>query len=198
MARKPERQPDPSPMRLRAWAGRLVLAVAWLLAGTAASAGVAPDPVALAARIHDEVNLARRAHGLPPLAWEAPLAGIAAAHSTDMARRHYFSHASPEGQTMRERYAAGAFECRVQRGDDIHLGAENIAMHTLYARVRIDAQGRRRHEWLDDAALARKVVAAWLDSAGHRSNLLAPHWQREGIGLAFNADDEVFVTQNFC
>ena len=163
-----------------------------------AAADIAPDPAALAARIHQEVNLAREREGLSPLAWHGELAAIAQTHSADMVGRDYFSHASPEGTSMRERYAQAAYECAVQVGEEIYVGAENIAMHTLYRRVRIDSAGRRHYDWLDDAALARKVVNGWLQSAGHRQNILAPHWQREGIGLAFNADYEVLITQNFC
>jgi len=177
------------------WLPMLVMLLGWCLT---AMADIAPDAAALAARIHQEVNLAREREGLPPLAWHGELAAIAQKHSTDMVGRDYFSHASPEGTSMRERYEQAAYECAVQVGEEIYVGAENIAMHTLYRRVRIDSAGRRHYDWLDDAALARKVVSGWLQSAGHRQNMLAPHWQREGIGLAFNADYEVLITQNFC
>ncbi len=172
--------------------------IALLVCCLPALAATAPDPAALAARIHQEVNIARHAQGLAPLAWDPALASIAQDHSSDMARRHYFSHASPDGASMRERYAQAAYECSLQAGDEILLGAENIAMHTLYRRKRIDSDGQRHYEWLDDAALARRVVQGWLESAGHRRNILTVHWQHEGVGIAINADNEVLITQNFC
>ena len=185
-------------MRTGAIVRRAVILILLLGGSLPVLAATAPDPVALAARIHQEVNIARREQGLPLLAWEPALGDIAQQHSIDMARRRYFSHASPEGTSMRERYAQAAFECEVQVGEEIHLGAENIALHSLYRRKRIDSDGQRHYEWLDDAALARRVVQGWLASAGHRRNILSVHWRREGIGIAINVDNDVLITQNFC
>lgn len=176
----------------------LAAAMLCVIAARLPAAGVTPDPVALAARIHQEVNLARSRAGLPPLAWQAELATVAQAHSADMVRRDYFAHTDPDGDSMGERYLQAGYECHVQVGQEIHLGAENIALHALFSRMLIGSDGKRRYEWLDDAALARKVVDAWMQSEGHRRNLLAPQWRVEGIGLAFNDAWDVLITQNFC
>lgn len=178
--------------------GRRWLYAVLLACTLAAQAAPAPDPAALAARIHQEVNAARAQQGLPPLSWQAALADIARGHSRDMAAQDYFAHTSPAGKSMRDRYTQAGYECAQRVGSEIHLGAENIAMHTLYRQVVIGSNGQRDYEWLDDAALARKVVAGWMESAGHRRNILSPTWQHEGIGLAFNAAFEVLITQNFC
>jgi uncharacterized protein YkwD len=57
----------------------------------------------LAQRIHAQVNVERKKHGLPALAWQAALARIAASHSRDMARRNYLGHDSPGGHDFRYR-----------------------------------------------------------------------------------------------
>lgn len=184
-----------TPLRGGRWLPLLTLLLVTNLPG---ATNVAPDPQALARRIHQEVNIARAREGLPPLAWDGDLATIAQAHSADMVARDYFSHANPEGRSMRERYEAAGYACTVAVGTQIYVGAENIAMHTLYERFHLEPDGGRRYEWLDDAALARRVVAGWMESAGHRRNLLASHWRSEGLGLAFNTVHEVLITQNFC
>ena len=46
--------------------------------------------------------------------------------------------------------------------------------------------------------LANLVVDGWMDSPGHRENILNSSYDVEGIGVAINDDEEVYVTQNFC
>ncbi len=173
-----------------AWAAALALAGA----ADAAADGDAALAAQLAARLHAEVGALRAAAGLAPLAWDAALAAIAAEHSADMARRHYFAHTSPEGVTFQMRYAAANYECRVEVARRIHLGAENIAKreHRVTGRI-----ANASAPWPDTAQLARDIAADWRASAGHRRNLFAPHWRREGIGVHATAT-EILVTQNFC
>ncbi|MGE3774428.1 MAG: CAP domain-containing protein [Gammaproteobacteria bacterium] len=177
------------------------LARGWLVCVAAAGglAAAAPDgetvlATQLAARLHAEVGAARQAAGLAPLAWDPALAAIAAAHSADMARRQYFAHASPDGSTFRARYAAANYDCRVQVGQRIHLGAENIAKREQHVSGKA---ANALPPWPDTARLARDIVADWMKSAGHRRNLLTPHWRREGIGVHATAT-EILVTQSFC
>lgn len=148
----------------------------------------------LAARLHTEVGIARAAHGLPPLQWDAALAAVAAAHSADMARRRYFAHASPDGDSFRERYATANYECRIAIGERLYLGAENLARRRRTVRGGRDEVAA---SWPDTARLAREIVADWMASGGHRRNLLAPQWRREGIGVHATRT-ELLVTQNFC
>jgi len=41
-------------------------------------------------------------------------------------------------------------------------------------------------------------VRGWMDSPGHRKNILTPHWRNEGVGVFLSPDEKVFITQNFC
>ena len=46
---------------------------------------------------------------------------------------------------------------------------------------------------------AQKTIDSWMNSPGHRENILTPWWNEEGLGVKINPDtDELFVTQNFC
>lgn len=151
----------------------------------------------VAQRIHKLVNAERRKHKLPALDWDGKLALIAANHSRDMARRNYLSHDSPEGQDFIQRYRQGGYKCEVRVGRIVHTGAENIALGRLYNTTRT-VNGVAYYDWNSAEAIARQTVEGWMKSAGHRENILTPHWKREGIGVEIAPDNRVLVTQNLC
>jgi len=155
------------------------------------------DPMDLAARIHALVNEERAKQKLPALAWNDRLATIAGKHSGDMAERHYVAHDSPEGRRFTDRYRAGGFECGIRVGNTIYTGAENIALNHLYNSVTI-VNGRRIYHWNSADTIARRAVTNWMNSPGHRRNILTPQWKNEGIGVTIAPDNKVYVTQNFC
>lgn len=155
------------------------------------------DAVDLARRIHTHVNEERARHGLAALAWDAKLARIAGQHSRDMAKRNYLSHDSPEGRGFDDRYRQAGYSCAVRVGRVVHAGAENIALGRLYNSMRT-RNGVAEYDWNSAGQIARRVVDGWMDSRGHRKNILTPHWRREGIGVEVHPDNKVYVTQNFC
>jgi uncharacterized protein YkwD len=119
--------------------------------------------------VHDAVNEARRAEGLPPLNADEDLARIARDHSCAMARQGFFDHQSPGGETMGDRIR--------KAGKRYASVAENIA----------------RIESRDPAA---RAVAGWLKSPGHRKNMMAPAFTHTGVG-ACRAGRTVYFTQLF-
>jgi uncharacterized protein YkwD len=108
-------------------------------------------------RIEDEVvaivNRERFNRGLPRLRIDERLRASARAHSQDMAERGYFAHQSPDGTTPAERMRAWGHP---------QPGAENIAMGQPRPQV---------------------VVTAWMESPGHRANILRPDFQSIGVGI---------------
>jgi uncharacterized protein YkwD len=160
-----------------------------------------PQPAVSAAdvaqRIHKLVNAERKKHGLPALVWDGALARIATNHSRDMAHRNYLGHDSPEGHDLIYRYKHAGYKCEVRVGRVIHTGAENVALGRLYNSV-TRRNGVATYEWNSPEAIARKTVDGWMNSSGHRENILAPHWKREGIGVEIAPDNRVLVTQNLC
>jgi uncharacterized protein YkwD len=151
----------------------------------------------LAQRIHAQINQQRAKHGLAALSWNADLARIAARHSRDMAERNYLSHDSPEGRGFVDRYRQAGFSCQIRIGREIHAGAENIALGRLYNSATIE-NGVTYYDWNSAQQIARRAVDGWMRSHGHRKNILAPYWQREGIGVEVRPDNKVYITQNFC
>ncbi|WP_448610182.1 CAP domain-containing protein [Geodermatophilus sp. URMC 60] len=129
----------------------------------ATTAEAAPVPVARAAAPADPgaetavlalVNEARRGAGCGAVTADPALAAVARAHSADMRDRDYFSHTSPEGLSP--------FDRAEQAGID-YSRAENIA----FGQADADA-----------------VMEAWLESPGHRANILDCGLTKLGVGVA--------------
>ncbi|NUB90738.1 CAP domain-containing protein [Haloterrigena sp. SYSU A121-1] len=150
------------------------------------------DRAALERYVHEAVNEERTARGLEPLEFDTELRDIARAHSEDMAERGYFSHVDPEGNDVTDRYERAGYECNANG----YTGGENLAQ-TWYDTPVVDDDGETvRYE--TEQELADGIVTQWMNSPGHRENLLATQWENEGIGVYVTDDNRVFVTQNFC
>ncbi|MCQ8828876.1 CAP domain-containing protein [Streptomyces malaysiensis] len=113
-------------------------------------------------------NAERAAARLAPLAQDPRLAAAAQAHSDDMVARDFYSHTGPEGHQPWDRTrAAGA----------THRGiGENIAC------------GQRS---------PAEVVRGWMDSPGHRANILKPDFTHIGVGHATGSRAGTYWTQVF-
>ncbi len=110
------------------------------------------------------VNAARREHRRRPLVPDENLDQAAQAHAGDQLQRAYYAHESPEGEKVRERAEkAGALGFRI-------IG-ENIA------------------KGLFDP---EEVVRRWLESSGHRRNILHPRYRKLGVGVAFGENEKGF------
>ncbi|RDI95754.1 CAP domain-containing protein [Meiothermus sp. QL-1] len=117
-------------------------------------------------------NEARQAQGLGPLVWDALAHRAALHHAQDMLKRNYFAHRSPEGQGPAERLQrAGVLEVAV---------GENLAQFAGYP----------------EAEVPRRALEGWLESPGHRANLLNPRFTHLGVGLV-REGRRVVVVQNF-
>ena len=123
-------------------------------------------------------NEARAAQSLPPLAPEPDLAMIARGHSTDMLARGYFDHNNPDRDGPADRVAQ-------HHRRHIGLIGENLWM-------RKNTGGATPA----DSVLAADVMAAWMNSPGHRANILRPEYTHLGVGVSrFNND--IRATQLF-
>jgi uncharacterized protein YkwD len=108
------------------------------------------------------VNRRRAAHGMGDLKVSKRLRKAASGHSRAMVRYDFFSHYSLSGRTFERRirlagYLAGARSWRV---------GEVIAAGT----------GRR--------GTARSIVKAWMQSPGHREQILTRGYRHLGVGVA--------------
>ena len=134
-------------------------------------------------KVHAGINAERARNGGSPLQWEEQLAAVARAHSDDMTSRGYFSHDTPEGLGPSDRIDRAGYSC--WKGS--HYGvAENIAIETTLG---------------DLDRTAAEAVRGWMNSPGHRTNLLGRQYDRTGIGASFGTwrgYKAVYLTQVFC
>lgn len=128
-------------------------------------------PEDLARTRADVVELTNRERGrarLAPLAVDRWLTAAAQAHSADMVARDFYSHTSPEGTQPWDRAAAAGSRRRT-------IG-ENIAC------------GQRS---------AAEVVEGWMNSPGHRANILKPDFTHIGVGFVGGGRTGTYWTQLF-
>jgi uncharacterized protein YkwD len=112
-------------------------------------------------------NQARAASGARALVCDELMTTVARAHSQDMCDRGYFSHTSRDGRSP--------FDRMRDAGVRFGTAGENIA------------QGQRS---------ADEVHNAWMNSAGHRMNILNGAYRRLGVGLA-ECGGRMYWTQVF-
>ncbi len=143
------------------------------------------------AAIHEQVNEIRAEQGLRPLVYDDELEQIGRYHSADMAQSDYVGHESPRGEGVRDRYERFDYDCRIRlQGSNVIHGGENVFF------IRFGGVD------YTDEDIANRAVEGWLNSTGHRENLLADHWFRQGVGVTVLEEEtgnfSVYVTQNFC
>jgi uncharacterized protein YkwD len=148
------------------------LALCLLILTISISAQDATQPNDIEKRAFEQTNLARIQNGLPPLAWDGEVCRMARAHSENMSRRGFFSHATPEGLRLRDRARlVGIIHYSV-------LG-ENIAYNQGYD---------------DPGGFA---VERWMLSPKHRENILSREFRAMAIGSFIASDGSVYLTQTF-
>ncbi|MBM7837527.1 uncharacterized protein YkwD [Alkalihalobacillus xiaoxiensis] len=114
-------------------------------------------------QIFEHTNHIRKHHELNPFEWSEEVSNVAYLHSLDMHDQQFFDHISPGRGNLADRFNEGAVEFKV--------AGENIAL-----------------KYVDGVA----AVEGWLNSEGHRVNLLHQEYHYLGVGVY----DE-YYTQNF-
>jgi uncharacterized protein YkwD len=110
------------------------------------------------------VNQQRQQAGCAAFTEDSHLDTAAQSHSSDMATQHYFDHTTPSGVTFDKRETAAGYPSP---------GGENIAM---------------------GQTSAQQVMTDWMNSPGHRANILNCDFTAIGIGLD---TDGWYWTQDF-
>ena len=116
-------------------------------------------------QVVDLTNAERAKEGLAPLQIDSALTKSAQLKSQDMKDNNYFSHTSPK--------YGSPFDQMKSLGISYKSAAENIAM------------GQRS---------AQEVVQGWMNSAGHRANIMNGSYTHIGVGLS---DSGYYWTQQF-
>lgn len=131
------------------------------------------DPIAIEiSDVIEETNKARLAEGLAPLAVSSLLNTSAEYKVDDMVAKQYFEHDSPTGE--------GVSDLGERAGYNYVIMGENLA--------------------LGDFANAEDLVDAWMNSPGHRANILSPKYQDIGVSVkraSYEGRQVWFAVQHF-
>ena len=114
------------------------------------------------------VNKERKANGLSSLSLDSQLAKLAQLKAEDLAKNAYFSHTSPT--------YGSAFDMMKTYGVSYKTAGENIA------------KGQKT---------AESVMDSWMNSSGHRANILKSDYTKIGVGYAKSADGTTYWVQMF-
>lgn len=157
------------------------------------------DPSVIETRIHELINVQREHNGLAPLSYDPFLADIARGHSWDMVTRNFFDHVNPDGKNPRARGDAAGYPCiRTYKSYDTLGIAENLFQGNRYSAYTTTNGAITSYDWNSAEQVADTAVSGWMNSSGHRKNILTGTFEQEGIGVAFSGDDKIYVTENFC
>lgn len=113
-------------------------------------------------------NEERAKHGLTALTWEDDVAKVAQKYSEYMAKNNFLAHEGIDGSTPKTRIDDGEIKY-TSLGENIGMGTEH----------------------------AKDIVRAWMESEGHRANILRPEYTHLGVGVARGDNGYLFWTQNF-
>jgi uncharacterized protein YkwD len=119
----------------------------------------------------DEINDIRRVRHLRPLSMLEDLLPVARQYSRRMAEERFFSHTDPEGRSVRERVDEAEIKWRM-------LG-ENLAYANGY---------------INPVAAS---LRGWMESPGHRRNILDPDYSKTAIGVWVSSNGTVYFTEIF-
>jgi len=128
-----------------------------------------PEPFENALQLFEAMNAARAAEGLQPLAWSAPLEGVALARANHLLQHGYFGHYGPDGTS--------AFTELRARGIDYQVAGENLA----------------RNNFPGDESPAA-AFEALMASPSHRANILEPRFDSAGVAAVLDGDTWLYVT----
>lgn len=134
----------------------------------AATPAVSGDYAAFQKRVVELVNAERAKNGLKPLTMNAQVNKTATLKSQDMAKLGYFDHNSPT--------YGSPFDMMKKYGISYRTAGENIAM------------GQTTPE---------QVMKGWMNSPGHRANILKASFTQIGVGVAKNSSGRLYWTQQF-
>ncbi|NJN88678.1 MAG: CAP domain-containing protein [Leptolyngbyaceae cyanobacterium SL_7_1] len=119
-----------------------------------------PTATSFESQVLQLTNTFRQQNGLTPLSYNAKLAAAAESHSQNMALQDFFSHTGSNGSSPFDRMQAAGY--------NFSSAAENIGA---------------------GYATPEAVVQGWINSPGHRANMLNPNLRELGVGHYYLAND---------
>lgn len=117
----------------------------------------------------DAVNARRADAGVAPVELCGSLMRAAQWHSEDQAGMDTMSHTGSDGSTMRQRDERAGYVGWRNLGENVAAGQPDVG----------------------------SVMGAWMNSSGHRANILGAAYQHVGLGLAMSGSGTPYWTEDF-
>jgi uncharacterized protein YkwD len=121
-------------------------------------------------------NIERVKANLPAIELDPKLSGVAQGHSNDMKENNYFSHTSPDGDTLTERLSIADYLYSV--------AGENIARSNAFGKS------------ANANAVGKYFVGLWMNSTGHRDTMLDERFNKVGIGISYDNSLGYIITMD--
>lgn len=131
-------------------------------------------------------NKERKKRGLSTLRGDPHLIRAARRHSRWMAKWKEFSHTGSKGSQPWD---------RAKKAGYMGLASENIWRTDTSRRNGIAYKSK--FVWNNDRKLGKAAVISWMNSPGHRRNMLSEEWEDIGIRVATSNKGITYITQNF-
>ncbi|MEG2380263.1 MAG: stalk domain-containing protein, partial [Oscillospiraceae bacterium] len=113
-------------------------------------------------------NVEREKQGLDALTWDDDVAKVAQAYSENMATNYFLAHEGTDGSTPVSRIKDAGISYKAL-GENVGMGTET----------------------------AKDIVKEWMNSEGHKANILNPDYTHLGVGVSRGDNGYLFWTQNF-
>ena len=155
-------------------------------------------------------NIERVKRGLKPLKWNLNLEIAAYNHSKDMVKRNFYDHLSNKKIEKRYKSAgilnpyfaeniAEIFAIKYKAGKGYYTHEKNSSINGEFRFSYNDDESELLpfHSYL---SFAKILVKGWMNSSGHRKNILLKNGLELGIGVYFknkNGFPVFYCTQNF-
>ena len=119
------------------------------------------------------VNKERQNAGIQPLHYSPLLAKAARQHSITMAQQEFFEHRVEGEPKLFDRVTAVGMSTD-HVGENIFKTSEGVS-----------------------AAVADECVEMWMQSEGHRMNMLSPEFDKTGIAVKISRNGDNYITEDF-
>lgn len=139
--------------------------------------------------ILERTNTVRATHGLSNLSVGGVPTRFAEEHSEDMGEYNFFGHRGPNGTSANERMSIIGDACGGPASENAHRAP-------LVSEVRVYG-GEQEVNIFEEDELATYAVQGWMNSPGHRENMLDSRWSQAGVGV-YVEDETVYMTIVFC
>jgi len=139
------------------------------------------DSEKIAKLIFQSTNKIRSQRGVSTLFWDHVLAEVAFRHSRDMCLNNFFDHINLRGEDCMDRVLNFTKKKYFLVGENI------FKVDTNYDLIRSFGDLRK---------VVDNLMKGWMDSPGHRKNILCSDFRFLGVGV-YATEDDVFATQLF-